>query len=434
MIFDIRKETLPREEIEALQLRRLRDMCARVYANVPFYQKRFKEIGITPADIKTLADLRNLPFTEKQDLRDYYPFGLFAVPRENIVRLHASSGTTGKAVVVGYTARDLENWAEAAARSLAAAGISHLDTVHVAYGYGLFTGGLGAHGGAERLGATVVPASGGATRRQAMLLRDFGATALCCTPSYALHLWEAGQEVGIDFRDLPLRTGVFGAEPWTEEMRHDIEQKMGINALNIYGLSEIMGPGVAMECVEAKTGMHLWEDLFLPEIIDPVTGEQLPPGEVGELVLTTLTKEGIPLVRYRTRDLTSLDYTPCCCGRTHVRITRLRGRTDDMLIIRGVNVFPQQIEGLLMEQRVLSPNYQLVVDRVNNLDTLEVRVEMGEHLFADEIGKLQTLERTLQKNIKEYLGVTVKVRLMEPHSIERSEGKARRIVDNRPKD
>ena len=433
MIFDIRKETLPREDIEALQLRRLRDMCARVYANVPFYQKRFKEIGITPADIGTLADLKNLPFTEKQDLRDYYPFGLFAVPRENIVRLHASSGTTGKAVVVGYTARDLETWAEAAARSLAAAGVSHLDTVHVAYGYGLFTGGLGAHGGAERLGATVVPASGGATRRQAMLLRDFGATTLCCTPSYAMHLWEAGQEAGIDFKDLPLRTGVFGAEPWTEEMRRDMEQKMGINALNIYGLSEIMGPGVAMECVEAKTGMHLWEDLFLPEIIDPVTGEQLPPGETGELVITTLTKEGIPLVRYRTRDLTGLDYTPCRCGRTHVRITRLRGRTDDMLIIRGVNVFPQQIEGLLMEQRALSPNYQLVVDRVNNLDTLEVRVEMGEHLFADEIGKLQTLERTLQKNIKEYLGVTVKVRLMEPHSIERSQGKARRIVDNRPK-
>lgn len=433
VIFDIRKETLPREDIEALQLRRLRDMCARVYANVPFYQKRFKEIGITPADIGTLADLKNLPFTEKQDLRDYYPFGLFAVPRENIVRLHASSGTTGKAVVVGYTARDLETWAEAAARSLAAAGVSHLDTVHVAYGYGLFTGGLGAHGGAERLGATVVPASGGATRRQAMLLRDFGATTLCCTPSYAMHLWEAGQEAGIDFKDLPLRTGVFGAEPWTEEMRRDMEQKMGINALNIYGLSEIMGPGVAMECVEAKTGMHLWEDLFLPEIIDPVTGEQLPPGETGELVITTLTKEGIPLVRYRTRDLTSLDYTPCRCGRTHVRITRLRGRTDDMLIIRGVNVFPQQIEGLLMEQRALSPNYQLVVDRVNNLDTLEVRVEMGEHLFADEIGKLQTLERTLQKNIKEYLGVTVKVRLMEPHSIERSQGKARRIVDNRPK-
>ena len=304
----------------------------------------------------------------------------------------------------------------------------------MAYGYGLFTGGLGAHGGAEYLGATVVPASGGATRRQAYLLRDFAATVLCCTPSYALHLWEAGQEAGIDFRDLPLRIGVFGAEPWTEAMRRDMEQKMGIDALNIYGLSEIMGPGVAMECVESKCGMHLWEDHILPEIIDPVSGEQLPPGEVGELVLTTLTKEGIPLLRYRTRDLTSLDYTPCRCGRTHVRISRLRGRSDDMLIIRGVNVFPQQIEGILMESEGLTPNYQIIVDRANNLDTLEVRVEVSDSLFADEIRKLQMLEGRLQKNIKEFLGVTARVRLMEPHSIQRSEGKAQRIVDNRLKD
>ena len=376
MLFNIRQETLPREELEALQLRRLRDLCSRVYANVPFYRKRFEEIGITPADIKSLADVKLLPFTEKQDLRNYYPFGLFAVPRDNIVRLHASSGTTGKAVVVGYTQRDLDTWAEVAARSLAAAGVSHTDTVHVAYGYGLFTGGLGAHGGAEHLGATVVPASGGSTRRQAYLLRDFGATALCCTPSYVLHLWEAGQEAGIDFRELPLKTGVFGAEPWTEEMRQDIEQKMGINAMNIYGLSEVMGPGVAMECLDAKCGMHLWEDHFLPEIIDPVTGEVLPAGETGELVLTTLTKEGIPLIRYRTRDITSLDYTPCRCGRTHVRLTRIKGRSDDMLIIRGVNVFPQQIESILMESEGLTPNYQLVVDRVHNLDTLEVQVEV----------------------------------------------------------
>ena len=432
MIFNIDKETLPREDIEALQLRRLQDLCSRVYANVPFYRKRFDESGIKPGDIKSLADLKNLPFTEKQDLRNYYPFGLFAVPRDNIVRLHASSGTTGKAVVVGYTARDLHNWAELAGRSLSAAGVNQTDIVHVAYGYVLFTGGLGAHGGAERIGATVVPASGGATRRQAYLLRDFGATALCCTPSYALHLWEAGQEVGIDFRDLPLRTGVFGAEPWTEEMRQDIEQKMGINALNIYGLSEVMGPGVAMECLESKCGMHLWEDHFLPEIIDPVTGEQLPEGEVGELVITTLTKEGIPLIRYRTRDLTSLDYTPCRCGRTHVRLTRIRGRSDDMLIIRGVNVFPQQIEALLMENQNLSPNYQIIVDRVNNLDTLEVQVEMNETLFADEIRKLQSLESSIQKSIKEFLGVTTKVRLMEPHSIQRSEGKAKRIIDKRP--
>lgn len=433
MLFDIKQETLPREEMEALQLRRLRDLCNRVYANVPFYRKRFDEAGISPADIKSLADLKLLPFTEKQDLRDYYPFGLFAVPRDHIVRLHASSGTTGKAVVVGYTARDLETWAELMARSMSAAGVSRSDVVHIAYGYGLFTGGLGAHYGAERIGATVVPASGGATRRQAHLMRDFGATVLCATPSYALHLWEAANEAGVDFRELSLRTGIFGAEPWSEAMRRDIEEKMGMDAMNIYGLSEIMGPGVAMECVEAKHGMHLWEDHILPEIIDPVTGEQLPPGQVGELVLTTLTKEGIPMLRYRTRDLTSLDYTPCRCGRTHVRISRLQGRSDDMLIIRGVNVFPQQIEGLLMESDGLTPNYQIIVGTSNNLDTLEVRVEVSDTLFADEIRKLQMLENRLQKGIKEFLGVSAKVRLMEPRSIQRSEGKAQRIVDQREK-
>ena len=405
-----------------------------MYATVPFYAKRFAEVGVTPDDIKTLDDVRRLPFTEKQDLRNHYPFGLFAVPKDHIVRLHASSGTTGKAVVVGYTARDLENWAGLMARSMAAAGVNSTDVVHVAYGYGLFTGGLGAHYGAERLGATVVPASGGATRRQASLLRDFGSTVLCATPSYGLHLWEAAREAGVDFRELPLRIGIFGAEPWSEAMRRDIEAKMDIDAMNIYGLSEIMGPGVAMECREAKCGMHLWEDHILPEIIDPVTGESLPPGEVGELVLTTLTKEGIPLVRYRTRDLTSLDYTPCVCGRTHVRISRLQGRSDDMLIIRGVNVFPQQIEGLLMESEGLTPNYQIIVDRMDNLDTLEVCVEVSDKLFADQIRKLQSLEKRLQKNIKEFLGVTAKVRLMEPRSIQRSEGKAQRIVDRRPKD
>ena len=334
---------------------------------------------------------------------------------------------------MGYTARDLETWAELMARSMSAAGVSRSDVVHIAYGYGLFTGGLGAHYGAERIGATVVPASGGATRRQAHLMRDFGATVLCATPSYALHLWEAANEAGVDFRELSLRTGIFGAEPWSEAMRRDIEEKMGMDAMNIYGLSEIMGPGVAMECVEAKHGMHLWEDHILPEIIDPVTGEQLPPGQVGELVLTTLTKEGIPMLRYRTRDLTSLDYTPCRCGRTHVRISRLQGRSDDMLIIRGVNVFPQQIEGLLMESDGLTPNYQIIVGTSNNLDTLEVRVEVSDTLFADEIRKLQMLENRLQKSIKEFLGVSAKVRLMEPRSIQRSEGKAQRIVDQREK-
>ena len=307
-------ECASRDYLHAVQSARLLKMVRTAYEKVPFYKRKFDEIGLQPGDIHSIDDITKLPFTVKTDLRDNYPFGLFAVPQGELVRIHASSGTTGKQTVVGYTAHDIDIWAEGAARALTAAGGTRNDIVHVSYGYGLFTGGLGAHGGAERIGATVVPASGGATRRQAYLLRDFGATALCCTPSYALHLWEAGQEVGIDFRDLPLRTGVFGAEPWTEEMRQDIERKMGINALNIYGLSEVMGPGVAMECLESKCGMHLWEDHFLPEIIDPVTGEQLPEGEVGELVITTLTKEGIPLIRYRTRDLTSLDYT------THVNL------------------------------------------------------------------------------------------------------------------
>lgn len=431
MIFNIDKETLPREDIEALQLRRLQDLCSRVYANVPFYRKRFDESGIKPGDIKSLADLKNLPFTEKQDLRNYYPFGLFAVPRDNIVRLHASSGTTGKAVVVGYTARDLHNWAELAGRSLSAAGVNQTDIVHVAYGYGLFTGGLGAHGGAERIGATVVPASGGATRRQAYLLRDFGATALCCTPSYALHLWEAGQEVGIDFRDLPLRTGVFGAEPWTEEMRQDIEQKMGINALNIYGLSEVMGPGVAMECLESKCGMHLWEDHFLPEIIDPVTGEQLPEGEVGELVITTLTKEGIPLIRYRTRDLTSLDYTPCRCGRTHVRLTRIRGRSDDMLIIRGVNVFPSQIEDVVKTFPQVASWYQIELDTKGALDTVTLKLEVNPGFAFDVIGAIEQLQKEISAALKSALSVGIAVKLVEPHTIARSEGKAKRVVDLR---
>ena len=431
MLYNIAQETLPREQMEALQLRRLRDLCARIYANVPFYRKRFDDLGMTPADITSLADLRYLPFTEKQDLRNYSPFGLFAVPREHIVRIHASSGTTGKSTVVGYTARDLETWSEVMARSLACAGVTSRDFVHVAYGYGLFTGGLGAHYGAEKLGATVVPASGGATKRQVTLLRDFGSTVLCCTPSYALHLWEAGQENGIDFRKLPLRVGVFGAEPWSEAMRQEIEQKMDIDAMNIYGLSEIIGPGVSMECVEAKCGMHIWEDHFLPEIIDPVTGEVLPEGQLGELVITTLTKEGIPLLRYRTRDLTTLDYTPCSCGRTHVRMGRLAGRSDDMLIVRGVNVFPQQIEAILLETEGLSPHYQIVITREHNLDEIEVRVEVNEADFADEIRKLQKREAAVQKTIKEFLGVSARVRLVEPRSITRSEGKAQRIIDLR---
>lgn len=434
MLYNLEKETLPREDLEELQTKRLHNLCARVYANVPFYRKRFEEIGIIPSDITSLKMLAQLPFTEKQDLRNHYPYGLFAVPREQIVRIHASSGTTGKATVVGYTKRDLDTWAEIMARSLGCAGASARDFVHVAYGYGLFTGGLGAHYGAEQLGATVIPASGGSTKRQVLLMRDFGATVLCCTPSYALHLWEAGTEAGIDFRDQPLHIGVFGAEPWTEGMRTEIEHKLGITALNVYGLSEVMGPGVAMECAESKCGMHIWEDHFLPEIIDPITGEQLPEGSVGELVITTLTKEGLPLLRYRTRDLTTLDYTPCRCGRTHARIGRIRGRSDDMLIIRGVNVFPQQIEAILLEAEGVSPHYQIIVTRENNLDSIEVRVEVSENFFSDEIRKLQQREQRIQKTIKEFLGVSAKVRLVEPRSIDRSEGKAQRIVDQRRMD
>ena len=430
MIFDIDKETLPREDLEALQLRRLKDLCNRVYANVPFYRRRFEERGIAPSDIRSLNDLKLLPFTEKQDLRNNFPYGMFAVPPQNIVRLHASSGTTGKATVVGYTRRDLDNWSDLMARCLSMAGANSSDFVHVAFGYGLFTGGLGAHYGGERLGATVIPMSGGATKRQVQLMRDFGATVLCCTPSYALFLYEAGREAGIDFAKLPLRIGVFGAEPWTEEMRRDIEQKLRIDALNIYGLSEIMGPGVAMECVDAKHGMHINEDHFLAEIIDPVTGEQLPPGSTGELVLTTLTKEGVPLLRYRTRDITSFDMTPCKCGRSFLRINRISGRSDDMLIIRGVNVFPTQIEAILLEAG-MSPHYQIILHREGSMDTVEVQVELTEAMFSDAVKDLQQRESRIQKAIKEFLGVSAKVRLVEPRTIQRSEGKAQRVIDKR---
>ena len=431
MIFNIDKETMPREKIREIQLSRLQDLCRRVYANVPFYRRSFDEKGIKPSDVQSLDDLKFLPFTLKQDMRNNYPYGLFAVPMEMIQRIHASRGTTGKATVVGYTKRDIETWAECAARSLAAAGATANDIVQVSYGYGLFTGGLGAHYGAERLGATVIPMSGGSTKRQVQLMRDFGATVLCCTPSYALHLHDAGLEIGINIKDLPLRLGVFGAEPWTEEMRREIEDKLGITATNIYGLSEIMGPGVSQSCAKEQHGMHIWEDHFLPEIIDPVSGEILPEGSTGELVITTLTKQGIPLVRYRTRDITSLNYTPCSCGRTHVRMNRITGRSDDMLIIRGVNVFPSQIESLLLEVQGVSPHYQLILTRENNLDYVEVQVELDGAMFSDAIKDLQQREQRIQKGIKEFLGVTTKVRLVEPHSIPRSEGKAVRVIGRR---
>ena len=432
MLYDIKNESMPREELKALQLKRLQDVCRRVYATVPFYRKRFDEAGIKPADVRSLEDLKRLPFTVKQDLRSNYPFGTFAVPRDNIARIHASSGTTGQAVVVGYTQYDLDVWAQLMSRCLVASGVKPQDVVHVAYGYGLFTGGLGAHDGATKLGCMVVPASGGSTRRQVGLIRDLGATVLACTPSYAMHLWEVAMENGINFRDLPLRVGVFGGEPWTDAMRQTIEDKMGIDAHNIYGLSEIMGPGCAIDCSE-HDGLHVWEDHFLCEIIDPQTGEQLPEGEQGELVITNLTKQGSPLIRYRNRDLTTMVTEPCRCGRTHARISRFAGRSDDMLIIRGVNVFPQQIEELLMKASGLTPNYLIVVDRQGSLDTMEVQVEVTDQLFHDQISRLQVLERGLQKQIKDIFGVTTKVRLMEPHSIERSVGKATRVIDKRPK-
>jgi phenylacetate-CoA ligase len=431
MIFDVEHETMPREELEKLQLRRLQDVVTRVYENVPFYRKKLDERGVKPEHIQKLSDVSLLPFTEKQDLRNHYPYGLFAVSRENIVRIHSSSGTTGKATVVGYTKRDIKNWGQMVARSLAAAGATAGDFVHNAYGYGLFTGGLGVHYGAEELGATVIPISGGGTRRQAMILRDFGATVLTCTPSYALHLYDAAREMGIDVKDLPVRIGIFGAEPWTDSMRTEIENKLGITAIDIYGLSEIMGPGVAIECAEVKKGLHIQEDHFLAEIIDPETGEQRRPGEIGELVFTTLTKEGIPLLRYRTRDLSRLNTAPCRCGRTTARMERVTGRSDDMLIIRGVNVFPSQIETILLETDGLTPHYQLIVARQGTLDTLEVRVEVDEAVFSDQIKNLQRLERKIEKNIKEFLGVTAGVKLVEPKGIERSEGKAKRIVDLR---
>jgi phenylacetate-CoA ligase len=431
MIYNVEFETLPREALEAIQVRRLQATLERVYAVVPFYRAKFQEAGITPAAIKTLKDLQRVPFTTKQDLRDNYPFGLFAVPMDNVVRIHASSGTTGKPTVVGYTARDISTWSELMARALAAGGANRGDIIHNAYGYGLFTGGLGVHYGAERLGASVIPISGGNTKRQVMIMKDFGPTILTCTPSYALYLAEVALEMGVDFHDLKFKSGIFGAEPWSERMREEIERKLHVDAIDIYGLSEVIGPGVAVECIEAKRGLHIFQDHFIPEIINPETGESLPYGESGELVFTSITKEAFPVIRYRTRDITSLNPEPCICGRTHIRMSRVSGRSDDMLIIRGVNVFPSQIESVLMEIEGVEPHYQLVVDRVENLDTLTVMVEMGEQTFSDEVKKLQDLEKKISKNIKEYLGVSAKVKLVEAKTIARSEGKAQRVIDNR---
>ena len=431
MIYDIDFETMPREALESIQLRRLQSTLENVYAKVPFYKAKFKEAGIVPGDIRSLKDLSKLPFTTKQDLRDNYPYGMFAVPMESVVRIHASSGTTGAPTVVGYTKRDIDTWSNLMARALCAGGATRGDIIHNAYGYGLFTGGLGVHYGAEKLGASVIPVSGGNTKRQIIIMKDFGPTILTATPSYTLHLAEVAKEMGLSFKDLNFKFGIFGAEPWSEGMREELEETLGIDAVDIYGLSEVMGPGVAIECHEAKNGLHIFEDHFIPEIIDPVTEESLPYGETGELVFTSITKEAFPIIRYRTRDITSLHPEPCICGRTHIRMKRVSGRTDDMLIIRGVNVFPSQIESVLMKTATTTPHYQLVVDRESNLDTLTVKVEVSETLFADEIKALQNTEKKISKDIKEYLGVSAKVMLVEPKSIARSEGKAVRVIDNR---
>jgi len=431
MIYSDELETMPKEALEALQLKRLQNMVERVYNLVPFYKQKLDENQVKPEDIKSLDDLRRLPFTTKQDLRDNYPFGMFTLPLEQIVRVHASSGTTGKPTVVGYSKRDIEIWSELMARSFAASGVGRGDIIQNAYGYGLFTGGLGAHYGGEKLGATVIPISGGNTKKQIMIMKDFQSTVLTATPSYVLYLSETLRDMGITKDDLSLKVGILGAEPWSEEMRNSIEEKLGIDAIDIYGLSEIMGPGVAIECKEAKHGLHIWEDAFIPEIINPETGEVLKDGEEGELVITTIAKDAMPLIRYRTRDITRLIKEPCICGRTHRRIERIKGRSDDMLIIRGVNIFPSQIESLLMETEGVEPHYQIIVDRVNNLDVLEVKVEVSEKIFSDEIKQLQNLQRSIEKDIKDLYGINVKVKLAEPKSLERFEGKAKRVLDKR---
>lgn len=431
MIFNEEYETLPREALEALQLKRLRAQVERVYATVPYYRGKMDEAGVTPGDIRTLTDIRKLPFTTKEDLRKNYPFGLFTVPLERVVRIHASSGTTGQPTVVGYTKRDIGIWSELMARCLTAAGATPKDIIHNAYGYGLFTGGLGAHYGAETLGATVVPISGGNTKRQIMLMRDFRCTVLLCTPSYALNLAEAMIDMGIDPTEMALKVGVFGAEPWSENMREEIEKKLGITAIDIYGLSEIIGPGVAIECAEEQKGLHVMEDHFLPEIVHPDTFEPLPLGEKGELVFTTLTKEAFPVIRYRTKDFSRLITSPCACGRTFHRMEKVTGRSDDMLIIRGVNVFPSQIEHVLISIKGVEPHYQIIVEREGTLDTLEVQVEVSDTFFSDEVKQLEALAKKIQHEIKDLLGVSCKVKLVEPKSIQRSEGKAKRVIDNR---
>ncbi len=443
-----REETVGRSEMQEIQLARLQKTVSYVYEKNAVYKKKLDELGVKPGDIKTLKDIRLLPFTTKQDIRDNYPFNLFTAPQEEIVEYHATSGTTGKPVVVGYTRNDLENWSEVMGRAFTGAGIGKNDTVQNIYGYGLFTGGLGAHYGAIRVGASVIPISGGNTQKQIMLMQDFGTTALTVTPSFLLHIHEVGEQMGIDFKKLKLRTGLFGAEPWSESMRHSIQEKFGITACDIYGLSEIIGPGVSFECHEARAGLHINEDYFYPEIIHPETGEVLPEGEVGELVFTTITNEGQPLLRYRTRDITYLTREPCACGRTLVKMQRVTGRSDDMIIIRGVNVFPSQIETIILKRQGVSPHYMIVIERQGSMDELEVKVEVTEDFMAkaaidvlqgcehdllDDVEAVRSKVRNLKRDIKEMAGISVKVTLVPPGTIPRSEGKAKRIDDRRPK-
>ncbi len=442
------EESLSRQELSKIQSERLQKVCERVYSRVPFYRKAFDEKGVRPSDIKGIGDVVKLPFTRKADLRDNYPYGLFAEPLENIVRIHASSGTTGKPTVVAYNRNDIALWADVMARTFTGAGATNRDIVQNAYGYGLFTGGLGAHYGAERIGASVIPISGGNTQKQIMLMMDFGSTVLCSTPSFALYLYDVACEMKVDFGNIKLRVGLFGAEPWTDEMRREVEERLRIKAIDIYGLSEIIGPGVSFECAEAQSGLHFNEDHFYPEIIDPATGEQLPYGKEGELVVTSMSREAMPLIRYRTGDVTSLNPEPCACGRTTVRMKRVRGRADDMLIIRGVNVFPSQVESVLLRTKDIAPHYVIEVSRKGRMDVMNVRVEVTAAFmeqmatkvlttdlkaFAQEEEDLIGIKHDIQKNIKDIIGVNTEVTLVPPGAVQRSEGKAKRVIDSRPK-
>jgi phenylacetate-CoA ligase len=423
-------ETMPRSELKRLQLERLKHQVRHAYQQVPFYRTRFKEAGITPDDITSLEDITRLPFTNKNDFRDNYPYGLMAVPLSQVVRVHASSGTTGKPIIAPYTTRDIDTWANLIARNLVSAGVHQGDVIQNAYGYGLFTGGLGYHYGGEKLGATVIPSSVGNTKRQLMLIQDLGTTTLACTPSYALILAETAQELGVDLTATKLRVAICGAEPWTEKMRAEIEAKLGITAVDNYGLTELVGPGVSCEC-HYKQGMHIWEDHFLAELVDPASGEPLPYGEQGELVLTALTKEALPVIRFRTHDLVTLTPGECRCGRNFVRMSKIHGRTDDMLIIRGVNVFPTQIESALLAINGVEPYYQIIVDREHHLDELEIWVEVSEAIFSDEVRVLKEMEERVRAEMNSVLGISTRIKLVEPRTITRTEGKARRVIDRR---